>query len=220
MTANAYGSRAVVSFLRGEGAQAVGVRMELNGDLVTLKELAARIVSQSLRADGTLRLRQLDTSDIPAWRSDTLNEQEAYADEEFGAYLPRDPVLSFRYAYREVGEGRNWLTVVFGGGSSELSLTLERPQEISTLVHADEPEKYDRSYYGEAVPDAYYQTWLDPVFYHEELSAELIESRLWQDDNGSSHANFGVLYPDGTIMRVNVSADKNELPALLAFLLP
>lgn len=220
VTANAYGSRAFVSFLRGEGDQAVGVRMELNGDLATLKELAARIVSQSLRADGTLSLRQLDTSDIPAWRSDALNEQEAYADEEFGAYLPRDPVLSFRYAYREVGEDRNWLTVVFGGSPSELSLTLERPQEISTLVHADEPEKYDRSYYSEAVPDAYYQTWADPVFYHEEMSAELIESRLWQDDNGSSHANFGVLYPDGTIVRVNVSADKNELPALLAFLLP
>lgn len=222
VTANAIDDHAVVSFLRGEGESAVGVRMELEGDLDTLRELTARIVSQSLREDGTLQLHQLDTADIPAWRSDALTEKEAYADEEFGTYLPENPAFSFRYAYREIGEGRNWLSAAYGSGKSELVLTLEHPQEVSTLVHANEPEKYACDYYGKekpTVPDEYYQTWVDPVFCREELTMDLVESRLWQDDVGTSHANFGVLYSDGTVMRLNVSAGADELAAILDFLL-
>ena len=99
---------------------------------------------------------------------------------------------------------------------------MEHPQEVSTLVHANEPEKYACDYYGTeqpTVPDEYYQTWVDPVFCREELTMDLVESRLWQDDVGTSHANFGVLYSDGTVMRLNVSAGADELAAILDFLL-
>lgn len=58
----------VVSFVRGEGADAVGMRITMEGELPPLQELAARLVTQSLEPDGVLQLHQLETADIPVWR--------------------------------------------------------------------------------------------------------------------------------------------------------
>ena len=103
-------SHAVVSFVRGEGADAVGMRITMEGELPPLQELAARLVTQSLEPDGVLQLHQLETADIPVWRSEQLDEEAAYADERFGCYLPTAVALPFDRAHRELGEGRDWLT--------------------------------------------------------------------------------------------------------------
>lgn len=41
-----------------------------------------------------LQLHQLETADIPVWRSEQLDEEAAYADERFGYYLPTAVRLS------------------------------------------------------------------------------------------------------------------------------
>lgn len=218
------GNRAGVTFLRGEGTDAVGVRLELSGEPEKLKELTTRLVSQSLRPDGVLQLHQLDTDEIPAWRSEALSEEAAYADESFGAYLPTGLPFAFESAYREMGEGRDWMNASWTSGVQRLSLTVERPEEVRALVHTDQPERYDRNYYGgdkPDVPEEYYESWAEPVFYREELTQEVIETRLWQGDfEDCVGANFGVLYPDGTVLYVNVYAQPERLPELLRFLLP
>ena len=66
-------------FLRGEGETAVGVRLRLEPATDTLTALATRVVSQSLRPDGTLDVLFLRTEDVPAWRSEALDEAQAYA---------------------------------------------------------------------------------------------------------------------------------------------
>ena len=81
-------SHAVVSFVRGEGADAVGMRITMEGSFPRCRRLAARLVTQSLEPDGVLQLHQLETADIPVWRSEQLDEEAAYADERFGCYLP------------------------------------------------------------------------------------------------------------------------------------
>ena len=103
-------SHAVVSFVRGEGADAVGMRMTTEGELPPLQELAAQLVTQSLEPDGVLQLHELETADIPVWRSEQLDEEAAYADERFGRYLRTAVALPFDRAHRELGEGRDWLT--------------------------------------------------------------------------------------------------------------
>ena len=181
-------------------------------------------MSQSLRPDGVLQLHQLDTDEIPTWRSEALSEEAAYADESFGAYLPTGLSFAFESAYREMGEGRDWLNASWASGVQRLSLTVERPEEVRTLVHTDQPERYDRNYYGgdkPDVPEEYYESWAEPVFYREELTQEVIETRLWEGDfEDCVGANFGVLYPDGTVLYVNVYAQPEQLPELLRFLLP
>ena len=210
-------SHAVVSFVRGEGADAVGMRITMEGELPPLQELAARLVTQSLEPDGVLQLHQLETADIPVWRSEQLDEEAAYADERFGCYLPTAVALPFDRAHRELGEGRDWLTASWSADVQNLTVTVSHPSEIPTLVHADETARYDLRLPedGAAVdPD----TRNFPVFYREELTRDVLAARLWQGDfAGCSGASFGVLEPDGTLLEISVYAQ--DPLALLGFLL-
>lgn len=51
----------VVSFVRGEGADAVGMRITMEGELPPLQELAARLVTQSLERTACCSCHQLET---------------------------------------------------------------------------------------------------------------------------------------------------------------
>ena len=210
-------SHAVVSFVRGEGADAVGMRITMEGELPPLQELAARLVTQSLEPDGVLQLHQLETADIPVWRSEQLDEEAAYADERFGCYLPTAVALPFDRAHRELGEGRDWLTASWSADVQNLTVTVSHPSEIPALVHADETARYDLRLPEDGVavdPD----TRNFPVFYREELTRDVLAARLWQGDfAGCSGASFGVLEPDGTLLEISVYAQ--DPLALLEFLL-
>lgn len=225
VTALRFGSHIEITFLRGEGESAVGVRIEAYNATAETEDVLTRIVSQSLREDGILQLDQLKTDDVPAWRSEKLTEPQARAEEGFGEYLPDTlPAgYGFEAAYRELGEGRNWLSATWCRGYEDLSVTVDKCADLRGLVHADEVEKYDRDYYGTDkpdVPDEYWESWSSPIFYAEELTKEVIARRVSESDMGNVYTYFGVLYPDGTVVNVTVSAPETELWQLLAFLLP
>ena len=218
-----YGAYRTVDFLRGAGDAAVGVRLTLWGTGEALTELATRITAQSLRPDATLQVLFLATADIPEWRSKTLDEAAAYADAEFGAYLPAQLPTGFDFetAHRELGDDRNWLSAVWtDGAGSELVVEVSHPDDVPNLVHADQLQAYSWDYYSAEkpdVPDEYFATWQEPVFYAEELTAEVTAARIHPIDNvGVYQANFGVLYPDGTLVRLHGSAPRATLEALLA----
>ena len=225
VTALRFGSHIEITFLRGEGESAVGVRIEAYNATAETEEVLTRIVSQSLREDGILQLDQFKTDDVPAWRSEKLTEPQARAEEGFGEYLPDTlPAgYGFEAAYRELGEDRNWLSATWCRGYEDLSVTVDKCADLRALVHADEVEKYDRDYYGTDkpdVPDEYWESWSSPIFYAEELTKEVIARRVSESDMGNVYTHFGVLYPDGTVVNVTVSAPETELWQLLAFLLP
>ena len=225
VTALRFGSHIEITFLRGEGESAVGVRIEAYNTTAEMEDVLTRIMSQSLREDGILQLDQLNTDDVPAWRSEKLTEPQARAEEGFGEYLPDTlPAgYGFEAAYRELGEGRNWLSATWCRGYEDLSVTVDKCADLRALVHADEVEKYDRDYYGTDkpdVPDEYWDSWSHPIFYAEELTKEVIARRVSESDMGNVYTHFGVLYPDGTVVNVTVSAPETELWQLLAFLLP
>ncbi len=225
VTALRSGDHIEITFLRGEGASAVGVRIEAYHATAETEELLTRIVSQSLREDGVLQLDQLKTDDVPAWRSEVLTEPQARAEAGFGEYLPDTlPAgYGFEAAYRELGEDRNWLSATWCRDYASVSVTVDKCADLRGLVHADEVEKYDRDYYGTDkpdVPDEYYDSWSSPVFYAQELTKEVVARRVSESDMGNVYTHFGVLYPDGTVVCVSVSAPETELWQLLAFLLP
>ena len=225
VTAIRFGSHIEITFLRGEGESAVGARLEANGVTEEIEALLTRIVSQSLREDGVLQLDQLKVEDVPAWRRETLTEAQTRAEEGFGEYLPETLPAGFEFeaAYRELGEDRNWLSAAWCKGYEDLSVTVDKCADLRGLVHADEIEKYDRDYYGAEkpdVPDEYWESWSSPTFYAEELTKEVIARRLSESDMGNLYTHFSVLYPDGTVVSVSVSAEETALWQLLSFLLP
>lgn len=224
VTALRFGDHTEITFLRGEGESAVGMRLETNDPSEAVEELFTRIVSQSLRPDGVLQLDQLKTDEIPEWRSETLTEAQARAEAGFGEYLPETlPAgYAFEAAYRELGENRNYLSASWFYGYDNLSVTVYKDGDVRGLVHADEIEKYDEDYYGKEkpdVPEEYWESWQSPIFYAEELTMEVIQRRVSEVDMGNVYTHFGVLYPDGTVVHVSASADEETLPALLAFLM-
>lgn len=217
---------ATVDFLRGEGETAVGVRISLDAYNETLVALATRLVSQSLRADGTLQVLQLRTDDVPTWRSEHLDALQAYADEEFGAYLPAELPQGYVFsdAYRELGEDRDWLDATWycGDYAVTLSVTVSRPERVETLVHAEQREAYVWDYYGADkpnVPEEVYDTWQEPTFYAEELTEEMIRARMQPQGSGFA-ARFAVRYADGTVVRVSASGTQAQIESALRFLLP
>lgn len=227
VTAQTLGSEARVSFLRGEGKTAVGVRMTFPAESEAMTELATRIVSQSLRQDATLSLLSLCTDEIPAWRSEKLTEAQTYADASFGAYFPTElpEGYAFSFAWRELGEDRDWLCAEWTDGrDGMLSLTVSRPEEVSALVHSDQRQAYVWDYYGAVkpdVPEEYFETWSEPIFYRDELTAEVLAARIHPTDEAAkSTARFGIYYPDGTVVRVYAAAERAALETLLAVLLP
>ena len=225
VTAVRSGDHIEITFLRGEGETAVGARLEANGVNEEMEALLRRIVSQSLRKDGVLQLDQLKVEDVPAWRRETLTEPQARAEDGFGEYLPETLPAGFAFeaAYRELGEDRNWLSATWYNGYDSLSVTVDKCADPRGLVHADEIEKYDRDYYGTEkpdVPDEYWESWSSPTFYAEELTKEVIERRLSASDMGNLYTHFSVLYSDGTVVSVSVSAEESTLWQLLSFLLP
>ncbi len=216
---------ATVDFLRGEGETAVGVRLTLEPVSEALEALATRAVSQSLRPEGTLALLFLQTEDVPVWRSEALDETQAYADASFGAYLPRalPEGYAFSDAWREQGEDRDWLSVNWlDGWNGQLNMTLSHPETVSALVHADQPEAYVWDYYGAEkpdVPEQYFETWTEPVFYRDEVTPEVLFSRIHgTDEAGSCTARFGIREADGTLLRIYASADRATLQTLLTAL--
>ena len=225
VTAHAYGDYATVDFLRGEGEAAVGVRLTLNPATEALKELARRAVSQSLRPDGTLDLLFLRTDDVPEWRSESLDEAQAYADASFGAYLPTELPENYAFtgAWRELGDDRDWLSIGWADGQgNELSLEVSRPETVPALVHADQPQAYVWDYYGAekpAVPEEYYETWIAPVFYRDEVTPELLLTRAHPNgDSGTYAADFGICSSDGTVLTIHAYGSQAALAALFRIL--
>lgn len=208
-----------ISFLRGEGESAVGVRIEATGADETL---LTQLVAQSLREDGALQLDQLRVAEVPAWRSEALTETQIYDEAGFGEYLPQAPAgFAFESAYREMGEDRNYLSVTWCRDYDSLSVTVDKQHDGRGLVHAEQVERYDKSLYesGLDVPEEYWDSWQRPIFYAEEVTMEVLLRRAAAVDMGNSLATFGVLYPDGTVVRINLCTDLDEFETILSFLL-
>ena len=225
VTAHAFGDYATVDFLRGEGEAAVGVRLTLNPATDALKELSRRAVSQSLRPDATLDLLFLRTDDVPEWRSESLDEAQAYADATFGAYLPTDLPENYVFtgAWRELGDDRDWLSISWSDGQgNELNLEVSRPDTVPALVHADQPQAYVWDYYGAEkpdVPEEYYETWIEPVFYRDEVTPELLLTRVHPNgDSGTCAPAFGIYHPDGTVLTLHAYGSQSSLTALFEIL--
>lgn len=176
-----------------DGADAEAAKEELNTDM-----------------DGCLPLQ-----------AQKLTETEARGTEVLGSYVPTvlPKGYGFESASRNLDRQEENLTLCWSRGMDSILLGIEKPDSAPDTVDIARAETYDvRLYeipYGETVPEEYREIFQDPVFAIEDLSLEIIRSRVasYQDrgDTATPRGNFRVLYPDGVLVRFNGRGTPEEI---------
>lgn len=148
-------------------------------------------------------------------------EKEARAQEKTGSFIPAviPQGYVFESASRNTDTEKANLAVCWTRGMDSIMLFIEETENPPVTVDLEKAETYDlRLYevpYGESVPEQYRESVGQPVFAIEDLSLEVVESRMVSyDDAGDTdtpRGSFSVLYPDGMLVRFNGRGTASEI---------
>lgn len=150
-----------------------------------------------------------------------LTEAEARGTEVLGGYVPTvlPKGYGFESASRNLDRQEENLTLCWSRGMDSILLGIEKTETVPATVDIARTESYDeRLYeipYGETVPEEYREIFQDPIFAIEDLSLEVIKSRVIshndRGDTDTPRGNFRVLYPDGVLVRFNGRGTPEEI---------
>jgi len=167
-----------------------------------LEMLVNEIILTSVKDGLTADLSVLDNPEVPELRDEQLTLAQAYADPEFGAYVPEKfpDSLAVEHARRYLNQTQNYLNIIGQpNGFSAGFWMVREPEEyhLANLVSLDEREKYDVSLYPEAgwaftVPREYWQAFQCPIFRAEDMSLDTVMARVHK----GNVQGFGVLVDD------------------------
>lgn len=147
-----------------------------------------------------------------------LTEQEARSEAVFGAYVPED--IPQGYTFEAAHSSTEGLNVTWTRGMDYIMIFLSITQEENLeTVDVERTETYDeRLYeipYGDTVPAEYREVFDDPLFAAEDLSFEVVSSRMKSvadaGDTDTPRGNFSVLFPDGVVLRFNGRGTAEEI---------
>ncbi|NMA26043.1 MAG: hypothetical protein GX936_10345 [Clostridiales bacterium] len=181
-------------------------------DALVFNKADSRISSSDLSVSGLFRQEAV---------ADELDLNEAYADPDFGAYLPRTVPSGFAFesAVRFIDQESDYLSVLWakGMGNIHWSVSLLVEGDKSRLTSVADTENYDLSLYpiprAESVPLHLRAIVNNPVFRIEDLTPEAIRARSYtvQDagDISGPRMRFGVLYGD-VLAELNVKGATPE----------
>lgn len=163
----------------------------------------------------------VDSDGCPPLQAQKLTETEARDTEELGSYIPTvlPKGYGFESASRNLERQEENLTLCWSRGMDSILLGIEKGDSLPDTVDISRAEAYDvRLYeipYGETVPEEYREIFQDPVFAIEDMSLEVIKSRVVSyDDRGDTdtpRGNFKVLYPNGVLVRFNGRGTPEEI---------
>lgn len=193
------------------GADGFGAVQEAAGEEGAVEDKGQDSAKESLEiSNGCLPLK-----------SEKRTEDQARAEAALGAYVPaRLPEgYGFEDAYCIPEDSEANLTVCWSRGMDFILLHIGKPLSLPQTVDVGRTELYDeRLYevpYGESVPEEYREIFNSPVFAAEDLSLDLVRSRMTaygdQGDTDTPRGNFGVLYPDGVLVRFNGRGTAEEI---------
>jgi len=177
----------------------------------------ALFVRQILSEDGGLYLDHLSTTDdIPRWRDEEFQTlAQARQEEEFAPYLPTENIPDYgefygRMVYQE--DNQNNLFVRWSQGYNDVEVSVSLPEGDmwwGETVDIDNPASYDTRLYqipwADSVPEEYRDTFFNPRFRAEDMSYSVVEARGTEKDTGGMAYRFGVLHPDGTLVKYTCS---------------
>jgi len=168
-----------------------------------VNEIILTNVMDGLIAD----LSVLDNPEIPELRDERITIEQARADPDFGAYIPKNMPegLEVSSARRFINQTSNWLRVNYSyhysHRSGPISWQIGEPMvhHFDRLVSLDEREKYDMSLYpppwASTIPRELRQVVQNPTFRAEDMSFDVVMARAYRhfDDEHMSTRSFAVL---------------------------
>lgn len=166
--------------------------------------------------------REEEVCGYPLDSREELSEEEARNTEILGAYLPKN--LPARYTFENARGSDSGITVTWTRGMDSIMISVSLVESENTVtVDIAKPETYDVHLYeipyGETVPKEYWQVFNDPLFAAEDLSLEVVRSRMKSvrdaGDTDTPRGDFSVLYPDGVVLRFNGRGTAEEIWEML-----
>ncbi len=155
--------------------------------------------------DGSPAAVDVSTFELPG---NDLELTAAYADPDFGAYLPGTVPdgFSFESAVRFINQESNYLSILWTKGMGDIhwSVSYLGEDDQARITSVDDTQNYDLALYpiprGESVPRELWEIVNDPIFRIEDLTLEVVQARAYEvsdagDISGPS-MRFGVLYGD------------------------
>ncbi|MFA5537052.1 MAG: hypothetical protein WDA53_07775 [Bacillota bacterium] len=166
---------------------------------------------------GKADLSVLANPTVPLLRGDRLTEKEAYAEQDFGAYLPKVPGdYSFNDAVRFINQESNYLLLSWSKGYADIRIIASelKDQDRGRIVSPEDEELYNMALYptpwADSMPRDTREVIENPIFNIEDLTLDILKMRCYirgeQDDPDINSVNmrFSTLY--GNIL-VEVSTE-------------
>lgn len=153
-----------------------------------------------------------------------LTEKEARNTDVVGAFIPDDipKGYTFESAYLD---GQGAVSVIWYNGMDSILINVSRvvPEDYTT-VDVDRTETYDvwlyEIPYGRTVPSEYIETFQNPIFLWEDMSLEIVNSRMKSvedaGDTDTPRGNFSVLYTEGVLLYFNGRGTAEEIWNMLS----
>lgn len=159
---------------------------------------------------------------IPELREDYLTLKEAYADTDFGEYLPTTLPSDFVFesALRFINQENNYLNVNWTQGMDYIECTVSylNENDKNRITSVTDTQNYDLSLYpiphADSVPEELSEIVDNPIFYIEDLTLDVVKARSYKvDDSGDSDGyrmNFSVLYDNNILVDIRVKGATPE----------
>lgn len=145
--------------------------------------------------------------------STKLTLDEAYADPDFGSYMPASAPSGFKAEAitRYTGDGSNSLFATWLKGYKELDWQISYLEEADStrIVTPEDTACYDLTLYpipwADSIPENLWNIVNDPIFRAKELTLDMVKARSYTvnetGDTDGYRMNFSVLYED-TVVRI------------------
>lgn len=158
-----------------------------------------------------------------------LSEEEAYAAEALGAYIPSNIPKGYTWesALASVNAKTGDYESIFlcwTKGMDSIMITVSKV-DMENLVVTDiaHKEAYDVSLYdipyAETVPEEYRVCFDNPIFMQKDMSLDLVQSRMKvvadAGDTGTPRGNFSIIYPEGILLDFNGDGTAEEIWEML-----
>lgn len=153
-----------------------------------------------------------------------LTEKEARNTDVVGAFIPDDipKGYTFKSAYLD---GQGAVYVIWYNGMDSILINVSRvvPEDYVT-VDVDRTETYDvwqyEIPYEITVPSEYVETFQNPIFLWEDMSLEIVKSRMKSvedaGDTDTPRGSFSVLYTEGVLLYFNGRGTVEEIWDMLS----
>lgn len=213
---NSKGPRNVIYFA-SFNLSGLGYYVELSGgesESAALRDEFSSLIGLLIKG-GAADLSIFNDPVIPELREDRLDLNEAYADPDFGAYLPQNIPTGFALesATRFINQNSNYLSALWIKGMRDINwrVSFFEDDDKVRLTSVADTQNYDLALYpvprADSVPRELREIVNNPIFRIEDLTLEVVQARAYEvqdaGDISGPRMRCSVLYGD-ILVEINV----------------